>query len=164
VEATIVGPLDYSNEALFLQLRLSLKNSGNSPAINVRTTTKSFLVWMTEIDVVAVQADLCNSISSGSDFGFTVFPGKTADDDAFLQIDDKEIQKFKRAEKEHYIVPIIIGCTAYQDTTDFSAHHTGFAYLVHPNATPPPSFELPKQPIPPMNLRLGPWVSGSRAD
>jgi hypothetical protein len=160
-DAKIIGPLEYIGEQLTILVQLGLKNSGHSPAINVRSmgTTRFF---GDDLDLRHIQQQLCDSLNTvQGEWGATIFPNNTPRPHPMLfEISKDAIEKFKAKGAGHYTRPLLIGCVSYLDSADMARHDTGFVYILRSTLGPPyPSFELPKKAISAKELELVPWGS-----
>ena len=138
-----------------------LKNSGHSPALNVRGVSKTLLVWA-NLDVHKIQDELCAEFNQAKEDGYgeTVFPNNPPLEHSMLfEILPPEIARFK-ATAPKFPRPLVIGCFSYFFYADHSVHNTGFMYMIRPRPPQLP-FALPKEgeTIPPDKFDLIPYGS-----
>lgn len=165
----IMGGWAWAQDELTMFVKFGLRNTGHSPALNVRGFNKTFLVWDDDL-VRKTQEQLCDefdnpppythpgSANKEEGYGYTIFPDNPPLDHFMIfEIPKTEIDKFK-AKPPVFPRPIAVGCFSYFYGADHSAHDTGFMYLVRPRPASQP-FMLPTKPIPPNKLDLIPWGS-----
>jgi len=163
LDAKITGPMEYSGKGpITMLLELGLKNSGHSPALDVRVLYKTLLVYDGDT-AHKTQRELCKSLRASFKrgiWGSVIFPNaEPVVEYLLMEISREEIGKYvATGGPDKFTRPLIIGCIGYVSSFDRSYHHTGFKFLVRPIPAQK-NFELPKQPIPASDFELVPYGS-----
>ena len=157
----IDGDLSWAGEEVAMLAHLDLKNSGHSPALNVRVVSKTLLIW-DEDTARKLQAQICDVLNQAKEegYGLTIFPNNTVAKIMPIEILKAEIAKFK-AHPPVFPRPMVVGCISYLYGADHSTHNTGFLYLIRPRPAQLP-FVLPQDndhPIAADKLDLISWGS-----
>jgi hypothetical protein len=155
------GPLAWAGTEVGMLSHLELKNTGSSPALNVRHASKTFLVW-DDASARQFQDQLCDTLDSAvKNFGATVFPNSSPPPlVAPFEIVKEEIARFK-ATPPAFSRPLVVGCISYVSSVDGSVHNTGYMLMMRPRPAQQ-AFELPKDSTP-VAIDLVPW-GASRVD
>jgi len=155
------GPLAWAGTEVGMLAHLEVKNTGSSPALNVRQASKTFLVW-DDASARQFQNQLCDTLdNSAKDFGATIFPNSSSPPlVAPFEILKEEIARFK-ATPPALSRPLVVGCISYVSSVDRSAHNTGYMLIMRPRPAQQ-AFELPKEAAT-VTVDLVPW-GASRID
>jgi len=149
--------LAWTGTELSMLVHLEFKNTGMSPALNVRQTHRTLLFW-DDASARQIQEEFCDVLdSSKQDFGDSVFPKSSPRPlPTLFEIEKEEITRFK-ATPPAFLRPLVIGCVSYISSVDRSIHNTGFMYLIRPRPGQLP-FVIPKDSAPPdTNFDLVSW-------
>lgn len=158
------GPLFFDNNGAGIMLKITLKNTGHTPATNVLPFPVMFVREPQPMNVLAIQKRRCSTVRhpprpSGGP-GYTLFPDYV--------IDEYNTPSMARDEIEgaRLIAPFIIICINYQFTFSDESHQTAAMYsLVRLDpAHPGQAFAINPRggPVPAASLQLIPM--GSYAD
>jgi hypothetical protein len=155
------GPLAWAGNEVGMLAHLELKNTGSSPALNVRQVSRTLLIW-DDASARQIQDQLCDALDNSERvFGATVFPNSSPPPLlAPFEILKEEIARFK-ATPPAFARPLVIGCISYVSSVDRSVHNTGYMLLMRPRPAQQ-AFELPKGSAP-VTIDLVPW-GASRVD
>lgn len=127
----LTGALTYSDDGVSIPIRADLRNTGQSPALNV------FVLWRadTETGTPKIYKGLHILCDPARQFkrrgGDILFPGDRTSDQGSLHIEKKDLAK--ASARDGYYNVSIYGCVDYLSTLDELHHQTGFVLDLVPN-------------------------------
>jgi hypothetical protein len=128
-----IGPLSFDKDGGELRLKVTLKNTGHTPAVGVATNAEGNFPNTPE-EILAKQKEICQAFSFGSaNFGDTIFPNETATFEINASFSDEDMAKGKAPIKDmglfrHATVGVCVGYKfAFDHDLASDNHHSGFA-------------------------------------
>ncbi len=170
------GPLTFTPEEARVEIAFILKNSGNSPAINVNVDAEIAMFIQPQKNYIDQMLDICQRAKSAPDdhalLGHAIFPGRDFTYKISMVQRRSEIENalanFSSKEKNDWFAPQIIGCASYRFAFENGRHVTQFVVGLrkrnrsNPNA--PLNFKMSDGDVPVSELVLVREFIGGNAD
>ena len=126
------GPLIFSNSGAGIQLKITMKNSGPTPAINVLPFPMIFVQEAHPFSVIEIIKRRCPHSHPGGGLGYSLFPGQT--------VEEVNTPSMTREEFAYStaIAPFLLICVKYKDASNNEIRRTASLYsLVRVNPAYP---------------------------
>lgn len=152
-EVRIGSGLVLNDEGAKITFRYILKNSGNTPAINVEVHPKffafqfgkvsgappNFVVEIPQTDAASELIKLCNDTAAVSEAtakinwlsGDPVFPGRDLENGVTITIPKPEIDSARAQSAYKSLIPVLLFCVTYRFPFDTKSHHTGLIFQLY---------------------------------
>jgi hypothetical protein len=176
VDPQIAGPLTYTSDEARVNIAFVLKNTGNSPAINVQIDPEIALHIQPKKNYIQQMLEICNRVKATPDdnalLGHAIFPGDIFTYKISLAKRRAEIEnalsEFQNGGKEEFFSPVIVGCVSYRFAYQRGRHVTQFIVELskkdpaNPNVVV--SFKMSDGDVPMSDLVLTRSFVGGNAD
>jgi hypothetical protein len=165
------APLTWNVNGLNLQVFVSMRNFGRTPALRVDTHWK-VLIDVGVMDFEEQQIAFADSVRNQNPIlRRTIFPSRRVKQTEGTTVSYEEIEKWKQrlgpaSAGIDFLRPWIIGCVNYSSPLDGKTHQTGFIYeALYDENGRPGVITIPDGPSHvEQRLRLRPWITSGRTD